>query len=571
MTNLTLYAAISRFGALNYRAKIMLMAFIGTHIPLLGIIAYSVFNLTRDPGLIWSTLGIALAATLVGTGITLFVLNQLLAPVILTSKALRTYRETRELPALPVSFRDEVGTLMADASHTLQRLDAAMVQLETVDPATGLMNRDAFTDTLNEMLAQDKAPAVCVVRVANYARLLATYDQSHADGFMRQLADRLEAGLERNVPLARVEAAAFAFIKRVDAGRPESVEAVLRENLSSLSHPVPVAGVEAMPELTGGVALAGVDGAYGADLLDAALAAAANTTIPKTVSRHAPRVRQEIREQFELEQDLRKALDSNEFLLHFQPVVCHAEGRARSAEALIRWDHPQRGLVQPSQFIPIAERSGLIDKIGLWVMREACAQVGRWNAHGGDRLKVAINLSASQFLDPRLRDMLAEAIEAEKIAPDQLEIELTESAAMVDHDYTRRTFGRLKDLGLSIAIDDFGTGYASMSYLRKLPFDKLKIDREFVSNVDTQPDAQAICSAMIALGNGLGLHLLAEGAERIEEVDYLASRGCNLFQGYYYSRPVPAGELIETLSDIELLSARRKAEMPAPAKLRQVV
>uniref|UniRef100_UPI0015754D49 EAL domain-containing protein n=1 Tax=Sphingomonas bacterium TaxID=1895847 RepID=UPI0015754D49 len=186
------------------------------------------------------------------------------------------------------------------------------------------------------------------------------------------------------------------------------------------------------------------------------------------------------------------------------PIVDLSLGRVTGAEALIRWQHPERGMVPPLQFIGVAEQSGLIDPIGLWVMRQACRQVKDWADAGLPGMKIAVNLSARQFLDPGLIDSIREALGNAGIAANQLEIELTETAAMADAAHTSAVFGKLRDLGVRIAIDDFGTGYASMSYLRKLPFDKLKIDREFVSNVQSTRDSQAICGALVTLANGLG-------------------------------------------------------------------
>jgi EAL domain-containing protein (putative c-di-GMP-specific phosphodiesterase class I) len=284
------------------------------------------------------------------------------------------------------------------------------------------------------------------------------------------------------------------------------------------------------------------DGSDAATLLDRALAAAAQAGDASPVMLHSAQARQSALHRFGIEQDLRRALDRDEFTLHFQPVVDVRSRTAVGAEALIRWRHPERGLIAPGEFIGAAETSGLIEPIGLWVLRNACAQVRAWNRTGHDSLRMAINLSARQFLDPDLMAHVVEAINDHGISPAQLEIELTETAAMVDHDHTRRLFTSLRDIGVSIAIDDFGTGFASMSYLRTLPFDKLKIDREFVTNVHKIPQNQAICGALIELSKGLGLKVLAEGTESEEEVRYLVEHGCSLFQGFYFSRPVPGKE-----------------------------
>jgi EAL domain-containing protein (putative c-di-GMP-specific phosphodiesterase class I)/GGDEF domain-containing protein len=551
---LGLYSAISRFGALNYRAKIMLMAFLGTHIPLIALIGFFVMSTTHDMGVVWSTIGVALVATLIGTGITLFVLNQLLQPVLMTSKALRAYGANRTILPLPERFTDEAGTLMADAGRTLTQLEATLQDLEYTDRPTGLPNRPKFIAMLEAERAKGKPFAVCAIRIGNFSRLVSTYDQASADGFMRTLADRVRMELGYESGLARANALSLGLIMSGEMGA-----AVLSQRLSDLMKAIggniAIGGIDVLPDLSAGVALSPQDGEAADALLDQALAAAAMMTDMLSVTFHSPKARETARDYFQMEQELRHAIAENQFVLAYQPVVDLGQGKAIGAEALIRWQHPERGLVAPGLFIPTAERTGLVDDIGRWVLRESLSQISRWNADGMDPLKVAVNLSARQFLDPMLTDKLAEQLSDLKVSPDRLEIELTESAAMADYDHTRRTFGKLADLGVSIAIDDFGTGYASMSYLRKLPFNKLKIDREFISHVDTEAGSQAICNAMIELSRGLKLKVLAEGTERAEEVRYLAERGCDLFQGYFFAKPVFAASMCETLADAEMIAA----------------
>lgn len=545
LNNLGLYRALARFSSLNYRAKIILVAFLGTHVPLLAIIGFYVANTSRDAATIWGTLIVALIATLAGTGVTLFVLNGLLAPVLLTSRALRAYRSKRELIALPTEFTDEAGTLMADAGATLTQLDATLTELETIDTVSGLANRDKFLGTVDKAIAAKAPFAVAVIRVANFARLRATYDQQEADVFIRALAGRLVEAARLSPDVSRLDLVNFAVV--LDAS---SSSEQLTAILNAMAEPVQVAGIDVVPEVNGGLALWPDDAETAAGLVDDAVAAAMNGIGIQLVTFHSAKARDDARERFALEQELRHGIANNEFRLNFQPIVDVGASRVVGAEALIRWHHPERGIVPPALFIPAAERSGQIDEIGMWVIREACAQVARWQPDINDPLRVAVNVSARQFMDPRLIGHLTEAIESARIAPDRLEVELTESAAMVDYDHTRITLGRLRDLGVGVAMDDFGTGYASMSYLRKLPFSKLKIDREFVSHVDTTPGLQAIANAIIALSKGLGLQVLAEGTERAEEVAYLRAHGVDLFQGYYFAKPVTAEAFAETVADI---------------------
>jgi EAL domain-containing protein (putative c-di-GMP-specific phosphodiesterase class I) len=272
--------------------------------------------------------------------------------------------------------------------------------------------------------------------------------------------------------------------------------------------------------------------------------------------------------------ELRHAIGADEFRLHLQPVIDLNLGRAVGAEALIRWQHPGRGLLLPREFLPLAESSGFIDRIGHWVVRAACAQLGDWSTAGNDVLGLAINLSSSQFLDPKLPGAIVEALANSRVSPDRLEIELSETVAMRDRDVTARIFGQLRDRGVRVAIDDFGAGYSNMSYLRALPFDKLKIDREFVAGVDRASSLHAIASALIALARGLGAKVVAEGAEREEEVRLLFEDGCHLFQGFYFGPPVAPDRFHDAISDIALgakmmsIAGRRG---PAPPKLGRAV
>ncbi len=567
--SLWFYERISRMRFLGYRGKIMVMAFIGTHIPLIALATYFALQSSPDMGTFLRTVGVTLVATLLGTGITLFVLNQLLRPVLMTSKALRSYRETGQVQALPVHLDDEVGTLMADAQHTIDHLDARLDSLEHVNEITALPNRKRFLQLLETRMARGEAFAVVALHFSNLHRVADTLDRAEAETAARLMARRLGERAELGEHLAHVTAAEFACTvgARKDDASPwlEAAERV-RTALTACAQEMALSGVALQPELHAGVALFPTDALSAGGLLDRALTAAAQAAQsgePQQVRMHSAEARQAALRRFTMENELRRAMDNDEFELHYQPVVDVVAGHSVGGEALIRWRHPERGMVPPAEFIPAAEASGLIQPIGLWVMRRACAQVREWNDRRGDRLRVAINLSARQFLDPELKRHVMEAIEHNGISPDQLEIELTETAAMVDHDHTRRVFTSLRDAGVSIAIDDFGTGYASMSYLRKLPFDKLKIDREFVTDVHQNHGSQAICRALIELARGLHLKVLAEGAETLEEVDFLARHGCGLFQGFYFSRPVSAPDFERAIAlPVRYAPAHGKSTLP---------
>ncbi len=254
-------------------------------------------------------------------------------------------------------------------------------------------------------------------------------------------------------------------------------------------------------------------------------------------------------ERVQLEQALRQALLRDEFVLHYQPQVNLRTGRIVGAEALIRWNHPELGMVSPLRFIGLAEECGLIGQIGAWVIQSASRQNKVWQEAGLAPLHVAVNLSARQLEDPLLVDSIAQLLREADLDPMFLEIEITESSVMADVDCSIGVLRKLKDLGLHLSIDDFGTGYSSLSYLKRLPIDVLKIDQSFVRDVEYDPDSAAIVMSIISLAHSLRLQVIAEGVETATQLAYLQRHGCDLMQGYFFSRPVPADQMAALLRD----------------------
>ena len=256
--------------------------------------------------------------------------------------------------------------------------------------------------------------------------------------------------------------------------------------------------------------------------------------------RYTPDLNSHAAERLEVETQLKQALQRAEFLLHYQPQIDIASGRIVGIEALVRWQHPVRGLLPPMQFIPLAEESGLIEPIGEWVLRTACAQAAAWKHSGLPALRMAINVSARQFYDPALVSVVAQVLDEHGLVPEQLELEITESVSMSYPEDTSHILASLRALGISIAIDDFGTGYSNFAYLRKFPVRRIKLDRSFVSELGSQSSSRAIVEAMIAMAHKLDLHVVAEGVETVEQRDQLLRYGCDELQGYWLSPPVDA-------------------------------
>jgi EAL domain-containing protein (putative c-di-GMP-specific phosphodiesterase class I) len=248
-----------------------------------------------------------------------------------------------------------------------------------------------------------------------------------------------------------------------------------------------------------------------------------------------------------LETSLRRALEREEFILHFQPILDLRRDRVTGVEALIRWQHPDLGMVSPVRFISLAEETGLILPIGQWVLEEACRQLKGMHSQGFEELHVAVNLSPKQFRQRDLSRSISRVLDQAGVHPSLLELEVTESSVMEKGEAAIRALHDLKAMGVRLSIDDFGTGYSSLSYLKRFPIDALKVDKSFVHDITSDQDDAAITSAIIAMGHSLRLTIIAEGVETEEQLAFLRERECDKVQGYLFGRPMPAGELVELL------------------------
>jgi EAL domain-containing protein (putative c-di-GMP-specific phosphodiesterase class I) len=244
---------------------------------------------------------------------------------------------------------------------------------------------------------------------------------------------------------------------------------------------------------------------------------------------------------------LRKAIDTNGFCLHFQPKVDIATWSVVGVEALLRWHHPERGWLLPDEFIPIAEDTGLIVPLGEWVIREACAQLKRWQGTVLDDISIAVNVSSQQISGSNIRDVVLDAISEAEIRPQRLELEITESLMMSDVPDTIAVLKLFKDAGIRLSVDDFGTGYSCLAYLKKFPLNSLKIDRSFVQGLHENRDDAAICASILAMANELGLKVIAEGVEVEAQLEFLRQHGCDEFQGFLYSKALPEDQLVDLL------------------------
>jgi diguanylate cyclase (GGDEF)-like protein len=550
------YAVLNRIGLIktSYMAKIMAVAFLGIHIPLLTLLASFVLSTTYSLEATIRILSIALGATLVGTALTLYILRLLLSPVVLTARALKAYRDTKTLLKLPIQFQDEAGILMANTTKTLHQLDDLINYICNYDGVTGLPNRDFFCHRVTELTTQQGSRqmlvAILVVSVDDFVTISHGLGPERISFFLRALGQRLQDLVPNPHLLAHLDAGNFA----IAALELQSFEAVIRQSqliAETLEHPFYVSGRHVKITTSIGISMQVLEAAPAIDQTLQEASLALQEAKLKGRGQHqfySPEMNQQLQERLQLEHDLHGALERDEFEVYYQPLIDLETQQIIAVEALIRWHHPTRGLVSPGQFIPIIEANDLILPIGEWVLRAACAQNATWQRLGLPSVRMSVNLSARQFEQANLVDLVDKILLETHLSPTLLELEVTESFLMAD---IQKSIGLLKQLqsrGITIALDDFGTGYSSLSYLKKLPVDILKIDQSFVKDLLTNRESALVTDAILAMAKGLHLQVTAEGIETQEQLAYLRRQGCHEGQGFYFSPPIPAEAMTHTLA-----------------------
>ncbi|WP_018230354.1 putative bifunctional diguanylate cyclase/phosphodiesterase [Methyloversatilis universalis] len=424
------------------------------------------------------------------------------------------------------------------------------------DSLTGLANRQMFREMLDHTLARSQRTgsrcALLYLDLDRLKRINDSFGHTLGDQILREVASRLVGSIRSADIVAREDQAPEEVVARLggdeftvlltDLARVDDAARVAARICAELGAPLQVAHVELAVTASIGIAVFPDNGEDPETLLRHADMAmyAAKQRGRNTYEFFTEAMQLQAVERLSLEQDLVRAVEQSQFVLHYQPQVDAASGRIVSAEALLRWEHPQRGTVSPVQFIPVAEETGLIVPLGEWVVLEACRQMAAWLAEGLPVVPVAVNLSAHNFRSDSLLTSIAYALESTGLPSRYLHVELTESAVMQEPEQAMTTLGALKSLGLMLSIDDFGTGYSSLSTLKQFPIDLLKIDRSFVRDLPDDASGASIVEAILALAHALGLGVVAEGVETVAQRDFLRSRHCGLMQGYLYSRPQPA-------------------------------
>jgi diguanylate cyclase (GGDEF)-like protein len=412
------------------------------------------------------------------------------------------------------------------------------------DGLTGLPNRTLYEDRLARALAHARRNtlpvAVMVIDLDRFKEVNDSLGHAAGDELLRQSAQRLRSCVREEDTVARLGGDEFALLLPHGSGVDGAVR-VARRLLDAFAAPVELGGAPVVVTPSIGISVFPQDGADPDEIVAGADAAMyrAKERGRNTFEIFSPALRREANERLALEAAMRRGLEREEFVLHYQPKVDVRTGRVTGAEALVRWQHPERGLTFPDFFIPLAEQTGLITHLGEFVIAAACEQLQAWRAAGLPPLTVAVNVSACQLREG-LAEYVSRALRFADVDGASLELELTESAALESLELTVAQLQELRALGVTCSIDDFGTGYCGLSYLNRLPVDGLKIDRSFITELSSGSDA--LVTAVIALGHSLGLKVIAEGVETADQLAYLAERGCDEIQGYLFSRPVPPDE-----------------------------
>jgi diguanylate cyclase (GGDEF)-like protein len=440
------------------------------------------------------------------------------------------------------------GVLAAYVGHLLWQR-GALERSALHDPLTGLANRTLFADRVARAIAHARRHelpvAVLLVDLDHFKKVNDSLGHTAGDVLLREVARRLQANVREEDTVARLGGDEFAVLLPHITGI-EAAAFVSERLLATFAAPLIIAEQQIMVTASIGLSLYPNDGPDLEALIEGADAAMyrAKEQGRNKVEIFSPALLTQAHERLALESALRHAVDSNELVLHYQPKVDLRSGGICGAEALVRWNHPEKGLLFPGHFVPLAEQSGLMVTMGEYVIAAALEQVQKWRAAGLPPLVMSVNISARQ-LRSGLADYIARALRMTGVDPRSFELELTESAAVESLDVTAAELNELRAVGVRCSIDDFGTGYCGLSYLSRLPIDVLKIDKSFIHAM-TVADA-SIVKAIIALGHSLGLRVVAEGVETPEQLAYLAERGCDEVQGYLFSKPVPAHEFTRLL------------------------
>jgi diguanylate cyclase (GGDEF)-like protein len=449
-----------------------------------------------------------------------------------------------------VAFDGRDGYLVAVVDISERRAaEARIAHMAHHDGLTNLPNREFYQERLRQVLERaqpgNRRVAVLCVDLDLFKHVNDSFGHPMGDRLLKQVAERLKSEIRGDNLVARLGGDEFAIVL-VSEVSPNEVSDFADRLIGVLSARYELDGIDVVVGASVGIALSPGDAASCEELMrnaDMALYRAKSDggNVHRFIEREMDRQAQKRRD---MERDLRRAFANGEFELHYQPLVDIAANRINGFESLLRWRSPEKGMISPADFIPVAEDIGLIVALGEWVLREACLEAVNWP----DDIKVAVNLSPVQFRSRNLVQAVISALARSGLSPRRLELEITESVFLAETEANLAILHQLRELGVSISMDDFGTGYSSLSYLRSFPFDKIKIDRSFVKDLAERTDCVAIVRAISGLGRSLNITTTAEGVETMDQLDWLRAEGCNEVQGFLFSAAKPASELEALLS-----------------------
>ncbi len=435
-----------------------------------------------------------------------------------------------------------------------KRYEQQLLRQANYDLLTGLPNRMLALDRLKLALAQSRRDeskvGLMFLDLDNFKHINDTMGHDAGDSLLIEASRRISSSLRGNSTVARLGGDEFLIILP-GLEDPADAELVADRILAAFSAPFILSNQEVFVSTSIGVAIYPIDSENSSTLLqqaDAAMYQAKNRG-KSSFHRFTPDLNQQSRERLKLETQLRKAMEHNELRLFYQPIVETASGKVVGAEALLRWSNPMLGMVAPDKFIPLAEETGLITAMGNWVLQTACKAVKNWQDESGEELTMAVNVSPRQFRDARFVDSVRDALLANNLKSECLELEITERLLLDDSIETYEILNQLDEMGVRLSVDDFGTGYSALSYLKSYPFDSLKIDRSFVKDVMTESEDAALVTAIITMAHSLGLKVVGEGVEDSAQLNFLRNKGCDFAQGYYYNRPVPEQDFSEWFNE----------------------
>ena len=452
---------------------------------------------------------------------------------------------------LPLLREDKSACLVGFSTEIteLLRLRQSLERQRITDPLTGLANRLQFEEELAlelRMAARDERQlAVALLDLDQFKYINSHLGQEAGDQLLREAAQRLRQALPAAMSLARTGGDEFAVLL---PGLPDAAaaEGLVQQLRQALAEPFMLLGKPFRVTSSAGLAFYPGDAGTLLGNAEAAMYLAKERGRDQC-RRYTADLAAAASRRIDLEHALRGALAAGQFELYYQPKLRASDGGVAGMEALMRWNRPGHGMVSPLEFIPLAEQLGLLVQIGPWVVEEACRQMAQWREQGMGRVPVAVNLSPSQLKSHSLLDSVCESVTRHGIEPGELELEVTESMMMDEPEQAIAILNELRAEGVHISIDDFGTGYSSMAYLKRLPVGTLKLDRHFVNEIATDPRDADLCAGVIALAHKLGLKVVAEGVETEAQAKALAERDCDLFQGYLFSRPLPADQITDYL------------------------